>query len=314
MTPDGRPVLLFACEGVPPERWASDIRAAAPEVELRIWPDGGDPAEVDFGFAWANPPGFWRGFPHLRMIFSLGAGVDSLLLDPDLPDAPIVRMLDPNLAEGMSEFVLMRTLHHHRSLHRYERQQREQVWRAIRPPLASERTVGIMGMGELGRACARSLLTAGFRVRGWARTVRPFDGVEMFGGDDGLAEFAAGCEILVCLLPLTPQTEGVLNADLFARLPKGACLISVGRGAHLNEADLLAALESGQIEAATLDVFRQEPLPKGHPFWSHPAIAVIPHAAAFTYPQTAAPVLADNLRRALRGEPVEGLVDRAVGY
>ncbi len=314
MTPDGRPVLLFACEGVEPDRWAREIRAAAPEVELRIWPDGGDPAEVDFGFAWANPHGFWQGFPNLQMIFSLGAGVDALLLDPELPDAPVVRMLDPNLAEGMTEFVLMRTLHHHRLLHRYERQQRDRVWRAIRPPLAGERTVGIMGLGELGRACAQSLLAAGFRVRGWARTARAINGVEVFAGDAGLADFAAGCEILICLLPLTPQTEGVLNAALFAQLAPGACLISVGRGAHLNEADLLAALEAGQIEAATLDVFRQEPLPADHPFWRQPGVTVIPHAAAFTYPQTAAPVLADNLRRVLSGEPVLGLVDRASGY
>lgn len=310
-----RPVLLYACEGVDPAAWAPAIRAAAPEVELAIWPADVAPEDVAFGFAWGNPPGFWRDFPNLRAIFSLGAGVDALMADETLPaDAPVVRMVDPALAAGMSEFALMRTLHHHRGLHRYERDQAVQVWRPERPPLNSQRVVGVMGLGEMGGRCALDLARMGFQVRGWSRRPKTLDGVATFHGEAGLAAFAEGCEILVCVLPLTPQTRGVLNARLFSRLAAGACLVSIGRGAHLVEADLLAALDSGQIAAASLDVFETEPLPKGHPFWDHPGVRVTPHVAAFTFPETAAPVLGDNIRRILNGEPVADLVDRDAGY
>ncbi|MGA0605126.1 2-hydroxyacid dehydrogenase [Phenylobacterium sp. VNQ135] len=310
----GKPVLLFACEGVDTDAWAAALRLAAPDVELRLWPDGGDSAEVMFGLAWGNPPGFWRTFPNLRAIFSLGAGVDALLADVTLPDVPIVRMVDPSLADGMVEFVVMRTLHHHRLVHLYEQQQSTATWRPVRPPLTGRRTVGIMGLGELGGRCALALAGLGFQVRGWSRSPRTLEGVETFHGADGLEAFADGCEVLVCVLPLTPSTEGVLNGRLFERLAHGACLIQVGRGAHLVEADLIAALHSGRIAAATLDVFRTEPLPPEHPFWRHPAIRVIPHAAAFTYPETAAVVVAANLRRLLRGEPVADVVDLSAGY
>ncbi|WP_374471822.1 2-hydroxyacid dehydrogenase [Phenylobacterium sp.] len=314
MTAPRRPVLLVACEGVDTEAWLQALRAAAPEVELRLWPDGGDPAEIDFGLAWGNPPGFWRAFPSLRAIFSLGAGVDGLLADASLPDVPIVRMADPSLTGAMVEFVVMRTLHHHRLIHLYEQQQAAAVWRPARPPLARDRRVGVMGLGALGGACARSLASFGFQVRGWSRGPREIAGVETFHGLAALADFAAGCEILVCLLPLTAETHDVLDARLFAALAPQACLIQVGRGAQLVEADLLAALESGQIAAATLDVFRSEPLPGDHPFWAHPRVRVIPHAAAFTYPETAAPVLAANLRRLLTGAPAEDVVDPGAGY
>ena len=314
MTPPPRPVLLIACEGVDTAAWVRALGEAAPGVELRVWPDAGDPASVAFGLAWGNPPGFWRAFPNLRAIFSLGAGVDRLLADRDLPDAPIVRMNDPSLVEAMVEFVVMRTLHHHRLIHVYERQQVAAVWRPVRPPLARNRLVGVMGLGALGGRCAQALAGLGFQVRGWSRSPRTIAGVEAFHGPAGLPSFADACEILVCLLPLTPQTHGILDAALFGRLAHQACLIQVGRGAHLVEADLLAALDSGQIAAATLDVFHQEPLPTEHPFWAHPAIRVIPHAAAFTYPETAAAVLAANLKRLQAGEPVADVVNVIAGY
>lgn len=312
---DGKPVLLFACEGIRAEDWLAPIRAALPEVEVWAWPDAPDAAAVDFGFAWNNAPGFWRQFPNLRAIFGLGAGVDRLMADATLPgNVPVVRMLDPELAIGMSEFTLMRVMHHHRLMHRYEQQQLEPVWRPVRPPLARDRVVGVMGLGEMGGRCALDLLQARFQVRGWSRRPRELPGVSCFNGDDQLAAFADGCEILVCVLPLTPATKGVLNAALFDRLAPGACLISIGRGPHLVEADLLAALASGQIEAATLDVFAAEPLPRDHPFWTHPAIRVVPHSAAFTYPETAATALAENIRMMLNGQQPEGVADRRVGY
>lgn len=310
-----KPVLVFAAGGVKPDAWVPALRAAAPEVDVRMAAEITDPGAVEFGFAWRNPPGFWHAFPNLRAIFGMGAGVDALLSDPDLPGGvPIIRMVDPHLAIGMSEFAMMRTLHHHRSLHVYEQQQTAQLWRPIRPPLNRDRVVGVMGLGEMGGLCARDLAKAGFQVRGWSRRPREIEGVRTYSGEAGLAEFATGCEILICVLPLTPETTGVLNAALFDRLAHGACLISIGRGPHLVEADLLAALESGRIAAATLDVFAVEPLPAGHPFWSHTAIRVIPHAASFSFPETGAGVLAENIRKILRGEPVPETVDRSSGY
>ncbi|MCR5880676.1 glyoxylate/hydroxypyruvate reductase A [Phenylobacterium sp. J367] len=307
-------MLLFACEGVDEAAWADALRGAAPDVALRLWPEAGDPLDVTFGVAWNNPPGFWRAFPNLRAIFSLGAGVDGLLADPTLPDVPLVRMVDPSLADGMVEFVVMRALHHHRLMHVYEQQQLTATWRPVRPPLIGRRRVGVMGLGELGGRCARALAGLGFQVRGWSRSPRTLPDVETYHGEAGLAAFAEGCEILVCLLPLTHATQGALNAALFEHLAEGACLIQVGRGAHLVEEDLLAALASGRIAAATLDVFGVEPLPPGHPFWRYPGVRVVPHAAAFTYPETAAGIIAANIRRLLRGEAANDVVDRSAGY
>lgn len=315
MADPGTAVLLFACEGVDPGPWRAALAGLPPGVEVRIWPDAGDPAEVTFGLAWGNPPGFWGRFPNLRAVFSLGAGVDGLLEREDLPPGlPVVRMVDPGMAAEMSDFVRMCVTYHHRAMHEYAVLQSEAVWRPLRPPPKAQRTVGVMGLGALGAHCAADLAAAGYRVRAWSRREKDLDGVEVFARAAGLDPFLAQTQILVCLLPLTPQTQDILSADLFRRLPRGACLVNVGRGRQLVEEDLLAALDEGRIAAATLDVFRTEPLPPEHPFWTHPRITVVPHAAAFTNPETAGPILADNLARALAGAPLRGLVDRAAGY
>lgn len=308
------PVLLFACHEVPAEPWTEALRRAAPGLEIRLWPEAGQPETVDFGLAWGTPPGFWGRFPRLRAVFSLGAGVEHLLASGAPEGTPIVRMTDPSLARDMSDFVLMRALHYHRGMHLYARQQAAQVWAPIRPPPPSGRTVGVMGLGELGARCARTLAATGFRTRGWSRSLKAIEGVETFAGAGGLPGFLDGCEILVCLLPLTPETRDILDAKLFSGLPHGACLIQVGRGLQLVEADLLAAMDEGRIAAATLDVFRQEPLAAGHPFWTQPGVTVVPHAAAFTYPETAAGVVAENIRRIEAGEAPVGRVDLALGY
>jgi glyoxylate/hydroxypyruvate reductase A len=308
-----RPVVLYACDGVDRQNWERAF-AGRPELDVRYWPDAGDVDEVDYGFAWRTPRGFWQPFPHLKAIFSLGAGVDHLIPDPDLPAAPLVRMIDPALVEGMTEFVLMRVLHHHRGMHLYEQHQAEQIWRPARPPLPAQRCVGVLGLGELGAASALQLAAQGFRVRGWSRRLKMIDGVECFAGQAGLPAFLSECEILVCLLPLTAQTADILDSHLFAQLPRGACLINVGRGQHLVEADLTAALDSGQLAAATLDVVRTEPLPAGHPFWADPRIRIVPHASAFTYAETAVKVVAENIRRIEAGLAPHGLVDRGQGY
>ena len=308
-----RPVVLYACEGVDRQNWERAF-ASRPELDTRYWPDAGDLAEVDYGFAWRTPRGFWKPFPNLKAIFSLGAGVDHLIPDPDLPAAPLVRMIDPALVDGMTEFVLMRVLHHHRGMHLYEQHQAAEVWRPARPPLVGQRTVGVLGLGELGAASAQRLANQGFRVRGWSRSLKQIAGVDCFAGPDGLSVFLSACEILVCLLPLTEETADILDRDLFALLPRGACLINVGRGQHLVEADLTAALDAGQLAAATLDVVRTEPLPAGHPFWADPRIRIVPHASAFTYAETAVGVVAENIQRIEAGLAPHGLVDRAKGY
>ncbi len=310
-----RPVFLFACFDVDTAPWLTEIAAALPEVELRVWPDVGDPAGVDYVLAWKAPAEVWSGLVNLKAIFSMGAGVDGLLRDPALPSGPpLVSMSDPGLVTGMEEYVVARVLHHFRDFGSYAALQAAGLWRPLAPHLPQDCRVGVLGLGRLGSACARRLASFGFDVAGWSRRPSQVEGVQAYAGPDELDAFLARTDILVCLLPLTPQTEGILSRSLFARLPDGAVLINVGRGAHLVEDDLLAALDCGQLSGATLDVFRIEPLPAGHPFWSHPKVTVTPHVSAVTHPRTAALSLARNLRRLQRGEPVEGLVDRAAGY
>jgi glyoxylate/hydroxypyruvate reductase A len=309
------PVLLWACLDTPPEPWRAAFAAAMPELEIRMWPQIGAAEDITYAFVWKVPPGVLAGLPNLQAVFSLGAGVDRII-SPDVvpPHLPLVRMVDPGLKDGMSEFVLMQTLYYHRDMPAYAAQQARREWRERDVPLARHRTVGVMGLGELGRTCAEKLAQMGFAVRGWARSAHDIPGLTCFHGAEGLGAFLAETEILVCLLPLTPDNRGILNAETFSRMPRGGFLINVARGGHLVDGDLLAALESGQIAGATLDVFQVEPLPAAHPFWSHPRIIVMPHASAPTYPETAAPTVIEGIRRHQAGLPLLNLVDRGAGY
>lgn len=310
-----RAVLLFACFEVDPAGWRAELKRELPELELRLWPDAGDPREIDYVLVWNHPCGFLKQFPNLRAIFSMGAGVDRLLLDPELPQhVPLVRMADPGLAVFMKEYVVMRVLHYHRDMPAYEQQQRASLWRQLPPRETRERCVGVMGVGQIGGSCARALAELGFKVRGWARRGREIPGVTVIAGEGRLREFLSGIEILICLLPLTPQTRGILNAEHFALLARGAWLINLARGAHLVETDLLPALDSGQLAGATLDVFAIEPLPSEHPFWQDPRITITPHASALTRPETAVRRLAQNIARERAGLPLLDLIDRVTGY
>lgn len=311
MNAQGATVVLFACFGVRAEPWLEALTRAAPDFELRLWPDAGDKGEVDYVVVWAQPDGFLRQFPNLRAVLCIGAGVDRILEDTDLPDVPIARMRDEGLTQGMVEFVLARVLHYHRLMPAYEAQQRQAVWRQLAAPLARDRLVGVLGLGQLGSACATSLAANGFKVRGWSRTAKDLPGVQSFDGP--IESFLEPCEVVVCLLPLTPATRGILNAATLSHL-SGASLINVGRGAHLVEADLIPALDAGHLANATLDVFAVEPLPAGHTFWSDPRITVVPHASALTPPGTAGPTIVANIRRHLAGQGLEDLVDRSAGY
>lgn len=307
--------LLFASADDPAADWVPLLHAAIPDLTIRVWPDVGDPAEIDFALVWRPHPGLLDGLPNLKLVFSLGAGVDAVLTGGALPDhVPLVRMVDDGLTEGMTEYVVLHCLAWHRQAGAYRAQQAERRWHPLRETLARERRVGVMGLGVLGGDAARALAALRFDVSGWSRSPKSIPGVRCFHGAEHLPDFLARCDILVCLLPLTADTQGILNADLFARLPDGAVLINVARGGHLVEADLLAALDSGRLRGATLDVFATEPLPETHPFWAHPAVEVTPHVASITHPRTAVRQIAANIRNHASGKPLAGVVDRRRGY
>ena len=310
-----RPVLLYACPTVPAEIWVPDFARLLPGVEVRLWPDIGEPAEIGYALVWHPPAGLFQRLTGLRVIFSLGAGVESLLANPEVPAAiPLIRMVDPSLAAGMAEFVLMQVLHYHRRMPEIAANQRARRWAPLRPPIAQDRRVGILGYGQLGAHCADVLARQGFDLAIWSRQPRPRNRITGFAGRAELTPFLARSEILVCLLPLTPDTEGILGAAAFAAMPRGAFVINVGRGGHIVEADLLTALDNRQVAGATLDVFSVEPLPDDHPFWTHEHITVVPHMAALTQPRTAVPMIAENIRRDRSGLPLLHEVDRARGY
>ena len=296
-------------------QWRTELSKHLPHVEMRVWPEAGDPREIEAALVWRPKPGMLAGLPNLKMICSLGAGVDHLFLDPTLPrHVPIVRLVDSYMTEAMSEYVLSQVLRLHRQEPLYRVQQQEKVWREHRQPNAAERRVGVLGLGELGGDAARKLAVLGFQVAGWSRSEKRLPGIEGFHGPEGLLALARCSEILICLLPLTRETEGVLNAQLFAAMPKGGAIINVGRGRHLAEDDLIAALDSGHLSAAVLDVFREEPLPPTHPFWRHPQVIMTPHVAAATNAPTAALSIVENLTRIAAGKPLINVVDPTRQY
>jgi glyoxylate/hydroxypyruvate reductase A len=296
-------------------RWRPLLAELMPEHEFRFWPEIGDPADIEYAMVWQPPPGLLASLPKLRLICGLGAGIDHLMRDPDLPrHVPIMRLVDPYMTDAMSEYVTLSVLRLHRQDLDYLAQQRGEVWEERDQKNACERPVGILGFGTLGQDAGRKLKALGFPVAGWSRSAKEVAGFATYAGAYGLGAMLAASEILVCLLPLTTETEGILNARLFARLPRGAGLVNAGRGGHLVETDLIPALDSGQLSGAVLDVFREEPLPEGHPFWRHPRIIVTPHIAAETHPPTAAAIIGDAIRRFAAGQPVANIVDLAKGY
>jgi len=294
--------------------WARFFAARAPDLPFRVWPDVGDPADVRYLAAWMPPDNIAATFPNLELVFSVGAGVDQFDVSQLPSHVPLIRMLEPGIAEGMVEYVTMAVLALHRDLVHYIAQQREQTWREIRITQAAKRRVGVMGLGLLGQAVLERLKPFGFPLAGWNRSPRTIQGVSCFAGGRALSDFLARSDILVCLLPLTSETRGILNTNLFERLPRGAQLVNAARGGHLVEADLIEALERGLLSAAVLDVAEHEPLPAGHPFWSHPRILLTPHIASMTTPDAAVEFVLDTIGRHRRGESLPGRVDRERGY
>ena len=297
-----------------PDVWRREIAAAMPDLEVRIWPDVGDPADIEAAAIIALPPGTLSTFPNLRLIVSLTAGTDSLLRDPDLPDVPIVRAGDPAGDDMMNETALLHVLRHHRDMPEYLRQQARREWKKLPIKPAAERTVGVMGLGAIGLACAETIASIGFKVAGWVRSQRNVGDIEVFAGREQLGAFLARSEILLNLLPLTPETRGILGAETFKTLPAGAAMINLGRGEHVVEADLMATLDSGHLAGATLDVYPVEPLPSDSPLWAHPKITVMPHVARRLDPVGLASRICAILRDFRAGKPLDQLVDRTRGY
>lgn len=296
------------------EVWRRLFAEQMPDMSFRIWPDVGDAAQVRYLAAWAPPAEVVHALPNLEILFSTGAGVDQLAAGALPPGLRIVRMVEPGIIAGMAEYVTMAVLALHRDLPFLIAEQRAGRWTFRAPPLAAQRTVGIMGLGELGRASLEALRPFGFPLIGWSRSRHHIDGVDCFAGEDELPAFLARTDILVCLLPLTPQTRGILSRETFAQLPRGAMIVNAARGGHLVDEDLIEALDSGQIGAAMLDVTDPEPLTSGHRFYDHPAIILTPHIASVTRSESSGAVLIDNLRRLAAGLPPIGEIDPKHGY
>jgi glyoxylate/hydroxypyruvate reductase A len=312
--------ILVAVTSWDPTPWRRALQLLLPSHSIATLDEPFDRASVRYAVSWRHPPGALKGLPNLRAIFSLGAGVDHVFADPALPDKPIVRIVDPDLTERMSEWVVMHALVHLRQLRRYERQQREHIWADDdAQPKAGDVQVGLLGLGVMGRDAATKLKTLGFKIAGWSLGPKSLAGVACFSGAEGLTRLLAQTDILVVLLPLTEATRGIVNASLLGQLPQGGplggpILINAGRGGLQVEADILAALDSGALKGASLDVFEREPLPTESRLWSHPAVYVSPHNAAVSSPGAIAAFVARQIEAYERGDPLAHLVDRRRGY
>ena len=304
----------------PTELWTESMRRAAPELDVRAWPALGDLASIAYAAAWLPPLDVLRSLKGLKVIFSLGAGVDAILRDPSLPDGiPIVRVNEPDLTARMAAYVVLHVLMHHRQQRRVDENQRQRIWDSFATHAPDELAIGIMGLGVMGEAAAERLRDLDFKVAGWSRTRKRIAGVHCYAGPAEFDAFLHRTDILVSLLPDTPETRGIVNAGTIAKLsrrgPFGApAFINAGRGQQQVEADLLAALDSGALHAATLDVFETEPLPVESPLWSHPRVTLTPHLAADSEPIKICNYIARQIRRFEAGEALENVVDRARGY
>ena len=308
--------ILLSVRGFHPQRWY-DLLSASRTVTLE--PDGPSDPSIEYAVVWKHKPGVLAALPNLKAVFSIGAGVDHILNDPEIPDVPIVRIVADNLTQYMVEYVVWRVLEHQRQGTLYRAQQLRKIWHEPPQPSANEIAVGIMGFGQLGRAAAKALVAIGFKVNGWSRTARNMDGVATWHGEDGLSPFLNATDILVVLLPLTPATRGIVDYELLGKLRRqnglgGAFLVNAGRGQLQKDADIVRALDDGLLKEASLDVFETEPLPAGSPLWMHPRVFVTPHAAASSDPEHLVPLMLQQMRALERGEKLTNTVDRKAGY
>jgi glyoxylate/hydroxypyruvate reductase A len=308
--------VLISCQEFNPRRW-HELLSRSRTVVLE--PDGPRDPSIEYAVVWKHPPGALSKLPNLKIIFSVGAGVDHIFADPDLPDVPIVRVVADNLTQYMTEYVVWRVLDHHRQGMTYRAQQPRRTWHEPPQPPADAIHVGIMGFGTLGRAAATALLALGFKVNGWTRSPRSMEGVTTFHGADGLDAFLGATDIEVSLLPLTPATRGIIDYDLLGKLNRdnplgGAVLINAGRGQLQKDADIARALDDGLIKEASLDVFETEPLPATSPLWSHPKVFITPHTAVISDPSYLVPPMLAQMDAFERGEKLLNMIDPKAGY
>ncbi len=295
--------------------WKKALEAGLGPVDFRTLDSLGDKAAIEVALAWKPPPGLIASFPNLKLIVSLGMGVDHLLADDQLPEGvPITRIMDDGLVGQMSEYAIYWALRHHRDIDKYAASQRAKQWKPEVFVDTLHRRVGILGLGSIGQDTARKFAALGFPTAGWSRTARTMPGVETFHGQDGFARLLARSDILIDVLPLTRDTRGLLDAKAFAALPRGAYFINMARGGHVVDEALLAALDSGHLSGAALDVFNTEPLPPEHRYWTHPAVHVTPHIAGATNPRTASPGVIENIRNLRAGRALIHTVDPKSGY
>lgn len=308
------PTLVFYSQFDSFEQWQALLAPSLPGVKICREEDVSDADSVLYALVWKPPQGFFARFRELQLVVNLGAGVDSLVGRDDLPAVPITRLSDPAMNGMMASYVLFAVLRYARDIPAFERAQRERRWHYLHPRVPSSVRVGVLGLGELGAYAALELVRQGFDVRGWSRSAKQLEGVSCVNGLDSLDAFLSSSDILVVMLPLTPQTEGLLNAQRLALLPEGNCFINVSRGAVVDQKALTAALANGQIAEATLDVFDREPLPPEDPLWAMTNVLITPHLASVAIPASAAAQVADNIQRLASGEPLLHLIDPARGY
>jgi glyoxylate/hydroxypyruvate reductase A len=310
--------ILYLSQIEPAERWIPGLSKLLPEDRF-FTADKYDPAAIDIVLVATPPRGVIGTLPNLKLVQSLWMGVDGLLADPTFPRTkPLARLIDPGMIAAMTESVVSHVLDFHRHHYVYRAQQQQKKWHRLPQFMASDRIVGILGLGELGTAVANRLLPFSFKVAGWKRRSSQNAAIETrieyYVGPAGLDDLLSRSDAVVCLLPLTGETRGILNAKAFAKMPRGGCIINVARGAHVVVPDLVAALDSGQLAHAYLDVFEAEPLPQDSPLWAHPGVTVTPHTAALTEPRTAMAKVVENIERVRQGSPAHNLVDFGAGY
>jgi glyoxylate/hydroxypyruvate reductase A len=315
--------ILINIPGRPLDKLITRLKQDIPENEIEVWPNVKHPDKVEFALVWKHQHGSLNAYKNLKAISSFGAGVDSIISDPELPNVPIARIVDPDLAINMAQYVLTMIQHHKLRLHQFNQQQQEQIWKPKSVRKANK--VGILGLGQLGAKTAEVLLNAGFEVSGWSRSLKELDNVNCYAGDDGFNAVITEADYLVCLLPLTDKTENILNAAVFSKMKSTAVLINVARGEHVVDEDLIAALTptnehahdlqtQQQIDFAYLDVFRQEPLPEQHPFWQSEQIQITPHISAVTNVETAVSQIVENYFLQKQKKDIINQIDKSSEY
>jgi glyoxylate/hydroxypyruvate reductase A len=307
--------ISIICTNKDPKPWVTALRELDPTLDVQIWPNESRKADIEFALCWNHPEGVLRDYPNLRCICSMGAGIDHLLNDEFFPkDLPVIRIVDPLLAQSMYEYICTAVMYYFRDFDIYETQQYQSNWKPRSPKSIAHTTIGIMGLGKLGEYSASKFSKIGFNVIGWSRTKKSISGVKFYAGNGQLGDFLSQVNILICLLPLTNETRGILNLENFSKLPFGACLVNVARGEHLIDEDLITALNEGQLRGACLDVFRVEPLSLKHPFWEHNKILLTPHCSSITDPISVAPQILKNYRLMKSGRPLMNQVNPFRGY